>query len=257
MQNSENHTHVSARLIGSGLVLSSELRSRIDHLISLASARTEASHPENDRESKSGVGGKMGSEVEILKNATHPAKFGESGPFRKHRLRPTPARTAFLAQAKTASIAPVNHQASKTKQIVENSGVKKISEILEIFASNSGTSKRPEIESQVDEDMAGKQVHVHTHIHKHASVSECNSSRLGSIENPTTANSDGRGGASRVVQEAARDKQAIPQTSNLEGLSGSIRTTHKSLYRSHQQCTRAKEWSRLGWEQGWFNRIPS
>ncbi len=125
MDKSEKTTLLSNQKFGSGLVLSSELRSRIDHLISLGSARTEASHPENERESKSVVGGKMVFEVEILKNATHPAMFGKCGPFRKHQLRPTPAGTAFLAQAKTASIAPENHQAPKTKQIVENFGVKK------------------------------------------------------------------------------------------------------------------------------------
>ena len=126
MEKSDKYTHVSARSIGSGLVLSTELRSRIDHLIFVTSAKTVASHPEKDRESKSGVGGKMGFAVEILKNETHPAMFGKSGPVREHRLRPTPAGTAFPAQVKTASIAPVNHQASKTKEIVEISGVKKI-----------------------------------------------------------------------------------------------------------------------------------
>ena len=148
MQKSEKTTHVSARSVGSGLVLSNELRSRIDHLIFLSSARTEASHPEKDRESKSGVGGKMGSEVEILKNlksASHPAKLVESGPVRQHGLRPTPASTAFLAQTKTGSIAPVKHRASKTKEIVKKFEVKKTSEISEIFASNSGTAERPEI----------------------------------------------------------------------------------------------------------------
>ena len=69
MEKSDKYTHVSARSIGSGLVLSTELRSRIDRLFFKARARTEASHPEKDLGSKSGVGGKMGFEGETLQNS--------------------------------------------------------------------------------------------------------------------------------------------------------------------------------------------
>ena len=139
----------------------------------------------------------------------HPSKIVESGPVHQHGLRPTPARTAFLAQAKTGSIAPVKHRASKTKEVVKKSEVKRTSEILEIFPSKSGTAARPENDSQGRDDLATKIQHTNMHTSTHSILSERVLSRLESVEDPTTANSDGRGGASRVVQEAARSKLAI------------------------------------------------
>ena len=68
-------------------------------------------------------------------------------------------------------------------------------------------------------DLAGELGHVSTHIHQNAVALESVSSRLASIEDPTAADSDGRGGDSQVVQEPARDKQANTQTSTLEDLS--------------------------------------
>ena len=152
------------------------------------------------------------------KTASHPSKLVVSGPVHQHGLRASPARTAFLAQARTGSIAPVKHRASKTKEVVKKSEVKKTSEILEIFASNSGTAARPENVSQGREGLATKQVHTHMHTSTHSILTERVLSRLKSVEDPTTANSDGRGGASRVAQDAARDKQAISQTPTLAEL---------------------------------------
>ena len=100
------------------------------------------------------------------KISSHPSKIVESGPVHQHGLRPTPARTAFLAQARTGSIAPVNHRASKTKEVVKISEVKETSENLKIFASNSGTSKRPENVSQGREAwLLSKVTLTRTHIY--------------------------------------------------------------------------------------------
>ncbi len=100
------------------------------------------------------------------KTASHPSKLVVPGPVHQHGLRPTPDRTAFLAQAGTGSIAPVKHRASKTKEIVKKSEVEKTSEILEIFASNSGTANRPENDSQVEMAwLLSKDILTCTHIH--------------------------------------------------------------------------------------------
>ena len=56
------------------------------------------------------------------------------------------------------------------------------------------------------------------HSPTHSILSEGVLSRLESVEDLTTANSDGRGGASRVVQDTARIKQAISQTPSLAEL---------------------------------------
>ncbi len=80
------------------------------------------------------------------KSATHPKQLVVSGPVHQQGLRPTPARTAFLAQNKTGSIAPVKHRASKTKEVVKIPEVKETSGNSEIFALKirdcSSTGKR-------------------------------------------------------------------------------------------------------------------
>ena len=153
------------------------------------------------------------------KKTLHPSELVVSGPVHQHGLRPTPARTAFLAQARTGSIAPVKHRASKTKEIVKIPEVKETSGNSEIFPSKSGTSARPENNGQGRDGLANKHIHTHTHSHAHISLIESILSRVEAVEDPTTANSDGRGGASRVVQDAARDKLAISQTPTLAALS--------------------------------------